>query len=94
MNKEGEMVAAKTFSSGIDLDIPVKITISAGLSLGSQEYTYVDDVFKEADETLYKAKESGRNTVMVSGYCVEKIKSYNKTLLPEEQVSAVAVKIT
>ena len=94
LNKEGEKVTAKPSSSEIDLDRPVKITISAGLSLGSQKYSYIDDVFKEADETLYKAKESGRNTVLVSGYCVENIKSYNKTLMPEEQPSAIAVKIS
>ena len=43
----------------------LKITISIGLAESSQELTTTDDVIKQADKSLYKAKDNGRNQVAI-----------------------------
>ena len=45
--------------------IPLTITISIGLAERSAELATADDVIKQADKALYKAKKSGRNQVAV-----------------------------
>jgi diguanylate cyclase (GGDEF)-like protein len=45
-----------------DFDKGLVITISAGVAYGSREA----DVLHQADENLYKSKESGRNRITVS----------------------------
>ena len=44
---------------------PLKITISIGLAESSQDLLAADDVIKQADKALYKAKNNGRNQVAV-----------------------------
>ena len=47
---------------------PGVITISAGVAtLLPKESTSTDELLKEADKALYRAKGSGRNCVMVGG---------------------------
>lgn len=42
---------------------PLKITISIGLAERSQDFIKAEDVIKQADKALYKAKNNGRNQV-------------------------------
>ena len=42
-----------------------KVTVSIGLTMNYQEFNSPDDILKSADEALYKAKESGRNRVVL-----------------------------
>lgn len=44
---------------------PLTITISIGLAERSQELLSADEVMKQADKALYKAKKNGRNQVVV-----------------------------
>ncbi len=44
---------------------PLKITISIGLAERSQEHQSSEEVIKQADKALYKAKNNGRNQVAV-----------------------------
>ncbi|MBO8170880.1 MAG: diguanylate cyclase [Bacillaceae bacterium] len=50
------------FDVGIENDI--SITISAGVAAVTKETTTIDDLVETADRALYKAKESGRNTIV------------------------------
>ena len=43
--------------------ISINITISIGISSLSKEFINIEELYKEADKQLYKAKESGRNRV-------------------------------
>lgn len=45
--------------------IPLTITISIGLAERSQELTTAEEVIKQADTALYKAKKNGRNQVAI-----------------------------
>jgi diguanylate cyclase (GGDEF)-like protein len=42
---------------------PLKVSVSIGISLMTENDTGIEDVLKRADEALYLAKDSGRNTV-------------------------------
>ena len=42
------------------------VTASFGLTILKDESKHIDEVYKNSDELLYKAKESGRNTVIIS----------------------------
>lgn len=42
-----------------------KVTVSIGLTMNYQEFNSPADILKSADEALYKAKESGRNRVVL-----------------------------
>ncbi|MCW8900812.1 MAG: GGDEF domain-containing protein [Gammaproteobacteria bacterium] len=44
---------------------PLKITISIGLAERSQELLTAEEVIKQADKALYKAKNNGRNQVAI-----------------------------
>lgn len=44
---------------------PLTITISIGLAERSAEYGKADEVIKQADKALYKAKKNGRNQVAI-----------------------------
>ena len=44
---------------------PLTITVSIGLAERSAELTTADEVIKEADKALYKAKKNGRNQVAI-----------------------------
>jgi diguanylate cyclase (GGDEF)-like protein len=44
----------------------LKTTISIGVAMWQQNYNNMDDLIKEADRQLYRAKFSGRNQVQVS----------------------------
>ena len=46
-----------------DNAIPLKITISIGLAERSEEHPKANNVIKQADKALYKAKANGRNQV-------------------------------
>ena len=39
------------------------ISLSVGVVFGDQNYS-IDEIFKEADKALYKAKDRGRNATM------------------------------
>ena len=45
--------------------IKAKVTVSIGLTMNFQEFRTSADMLKSADEALYKAKESGRNRVII-----------------------------
>ena len=45
--------------------IPLTITISIGLAERTQDLTTAEDVLKQADKALYKAKNNGRNQVAI-----------------------------
>ena len=45
--------------------IKSKATVSIGLTMNYQDFTSSADILKSADDALYKAKESGRNRVVV-----------------------------
>lgn len=44
-------------------EIPFSFTVSIGLSVLSEKIANLDQLFKEADERLYRAKDEGRNCV-------------------------------
>ena len=46
-------------------NVKVKVTVSIGLTMNYQEFNTPADMLKSADEALYKAKESGRNRVVL-----------------------------
>ena len=45
--------------------VTAKVTASIGLTMNYQEFNSPADILKSADEALYKAKESGRNRVVL-----------------------------
>ncbi len=45
--------------------VKAKVTVSIGLTTNYQEFNTHSEMLKSADEALYKAKESGRNRVML-----------------------------
>ncbi len=45
--------------------VKTKVTASIGLTMNFQEFNTAADILKSADEALYKAKESGRNRVVL-----------------------------
>lgn len=45
--------------------VKAKVTVSMGLTMNSQEFRTAAEMLKSADEALYKAKESGRNRVVL-----------------------------
>ena len=45
--------------------VKAKVTASIGLTMNYQEFNSPADILKSADEALYKAKESGRNRVVL-----------------------------
>lgn len=47
----------------------LRITISVGVSLASAKTTF-EQLYADADVALYQAKHSGRNKVVLAGYCV------------------------
>lgn len=46
-------------------NVKAKVTVSIGLTMNYQEFNTPADMLKSADEALYKAKESGRNRVVL-----------------------------
>lgn len=46
-------------------NVKAKVTCSIGLTMNYQEFSTASDMLKSADEALYKAKESGRNRVIL-----------------------------
>ena len=45
--------------------VKTKVTVSIGLTMNYQEFNTPADILKSADDALYKAKESGRNRVVL-----------------------------
>ena len=45
--------------------IKTKITVSMGLTMNYSDFDTAADMMKSADDALYKAKESGRNRVIL-----------------------------
>ena len=45
--------------------VKTKVTVSIGLTMNYQEFKTPADILKSADEALYRAKESGRNRVVL-----------------------------
>ena len=45
--------------------VKAKVTVSIGLTMNYQNLTTSADILKTADEALYRAKEEGRNRVIL-----------------------------
>lgn len=45
--------------------VKAKVTVSMGLTMNFQEFNTAADILKSADDALYKAKETGRNKVVL-----------------------------
>lgn len=45
--------------------VKTKVTVSMGLTMNYQEFNTATEMLKSADEALYKAKESGRNRIVL-----------------------------
>ena len=45
--------------------VKAKVTVSIGLTMNFQSFNSATELLKSADEALYKAKESGRNRVVL-----------------------------
>jgi two-component system cell cycle response regulator len=63
-------------------DVRVKITVSMGIASLEADVAHVDELVKRADQSLYKAKETGRNRIcwMKDGAFVSLIDSIIKTV--------------
>lgn len=46
-------------------NVKAKVTVSIGLTMNYQQFNTAADILKSADDSLYKAKESGRNRVVL-----------------------------
>ena len=46
-------------------NVKAKVTVSIGLTMNYQDLNSPEEILKSADEALYKAKESGRNRVVL-----------------------------
>ncbi len=70
-NIEGALIPVQRLRRSVeeyDFDyngVKAKVTVSIGLTMNFQEFKSSADMLKSADESLYKAKESGRNRVIV-----------------------------
>ena len=70
-NTEGAIIPVQRLRRMIeeyDFDyngVKAKVTASIGLTMNYQEFNSPADILKSADEALYKAKESGRNRVVL-----------------------------
>ena len=45
--------------------VKAKVTVSIGLTMNYQDFSSSADILKSADEALYRAKEEGRNRVIL-----------------------------
>ena len=45
--------------------VKAKVTVSIGLTMNYQKFATAADILKSADDALYKAKEDGRNRVVL-----------------------------
>jgi diguanylate cyclase (GGDEF)-like protein len=78
-------VADTTFQ--VDYDKFLKMTISIGLAQWVEDESLVNDTLKRADKALYKAKENGKNNVVVADY----VDSHNPVMITkkaEEQLKS------
>jgi diguanylate cyclase (GGDEF)-like protein len=62
----GERIRASIAAQRLEIDnVPMQITISLGIAECSAEIETVDQLVQRADRALYRAKEAGRNCVVV-----------------------------
>lgn len=66
--KRAKIIADKVRSTVEDSvfshnSVPIKITLSIGISELNENNCSIEDLYKQADEQLYRAKENGRNRV-------------------------------
>ena len=70
-NVEGAVIPVQRLRRSVeeyDFDyngVKAKVTVSIGLTMNYQQFKTAADLLKSADESLYKAKESGRNRVII-----------------------------
>ena len=70
-NIEGAVIPVQRLRSSVENynfeynGVSAKVTVSIGLTMNYAKFTNSADILKSADEALYKAKESGRNRVIL-----------------------------
>ena len=70
-NLEGAIIPVQRLRRSVeeyDFDyngVKSKVTVSIGLTMNHQDLNSPAEILKTADEALYKAKESGRNRVIL-----------------------------
>jgi diguanylate cyclase (GGDEF)-like protein len=55
-----------SWSGGAEAPSEISLTLTIGIALGVGESTTKDELIARADRELYRAKESGRNTISIS----------------------------
>ena len=70
-NIEGAVIPVQRFRRMVEdyefdyNGVKSKVTISIGLTMNYQDFKSSADILKSADDALYKAKEEGRNRVVL-----------------------------
>ena len=70
-NIEGALIPVQRLRKAIEdyafeyNGVKAKVTASIGLTMNFVEFKNATELLKSADEALYKAKESGRNRVII-----------------------------
>lgn len=88
-NKVAQKLVKKVAENAFEIknDLKLKMTISIGLAQWVEDESLVNDTLKRADKALYKAKENGKNNVVVADY----VDSHNPVMITkkaEEQLKS------